>query len=291
MPAGPDFLCIGMMKAGSAWLFDQLQFHPDFWMPPIKELHYLDYGAGRVTKAGEVLRVAREAPNRLKRFRQASRRQWDERELQFLEEMASHNEEEPDIDRYASLFRHKGNLKSGDVTPHYCTLSRRVITGLNEHFPELRGVLLLRDPVARAWSHIAMKYHFEKGDDSHLDDPSALRSFLENSKMIRRYSFASKSFRRWTSRAPRIQIRHFFLDDIASRPDEVRREVLTFLGADPDKPSGVIDPGHNRKSTGLKLTLTEDLQAVLVEHFAQELRDCAALFGGAATNWVAKYGA
>ena len=39
---GPDFICIGAQKAGTRWLFDQLAFHPGFWMPPIKELHYLN---------------------------------------------------------------------------------------------------------------------------------------------------------------------------------------------------------------------------------------------------------
>lgn len=39
---GPDFLCIGMGKAGTGWLYDQCAHHPDFWMPPIKEIHYLD---------------------------------------------------------------------------------------------------------------------------------------------------------------------------------------------------------------------------------------------------------
>src|SRR5215469_17740999 len=38
---GPDFICIGMPKAGTGWLYDQLSHHPDFWMPPVKELHYL----------------------------------------------------------------------------------------------------------------------------------------------------------------------------------------------------------------------------------------------------------
>ena len=38
---GPDFVCIGMAKAGTGWLFDQLNSHPDFWMPPIKGLSYL----------------------------------------------------------------------------------------------------------------------------------------------------------------------------------------------------------------------------------------------------------
>ena len=40
--ACPDFLCVGAQKAGTSWLYRQLEPHPDFWMPPVKELHYLD---------------------------------------------------------------------------------------------------------------------------------------------------------------------------------------------------------------------------------------------------------
>ena len=40
--ARPDFLCVGAQKAGTSWLYRQLEPHPDFWMPPVKELHYLD---------------------------------------------------------------------------------------------------------------------------------------------------------------------------------------------------------------------------------------------------------
>src|SRR4029453_18936667 len=38
----PDFLCVGAQKAGTSWLYHQLVSHPDFWMPPVKELHYFD---------------------------------------------------------------------------------------------------------------------------------------------------------------------------------------------------------------------------------------------------------
>src|SRR5206468_12793023 len=50
-PSGPDFICIGMPKAGTGWLSDQLQFHPDFWMPPVKSLHYLDLDVPEITAA------------------------------------------------------------------------------------------------------------------------------------------------------------------------------------------------------------------------------------------------
>ena len=37
--ACPDFLCVGAQKGGTSWLYRQLEAHPDFWMPPVKELH------------------------------------------------------------------------------------------------------------------------------------------------------------------------------------------------------------------------------------------------------------
>ena len=40
--ARPDFLCVGVHKGGTTWLYQQLESHPDFWMPPLKELHYFD---------------------------------------------------------------------------------------------------------------------------------------------------------------------------------------------------------------------------------------------------------
>src|SRR5215472_17512260 len=40
--ARPDFLCVGAHKGGTTWLYQQLDSHPDFWMPPLKELHYFD---------------------------------------------------------------------------------------------------------------------------------------------------------------------------------------------------------------------------------------------------------
>ena len=38
----PDFLCIGAQKAGTTWLFENLNGHPEMWLPPVKEVHYFN---------------------------------------------------------------------------------------------------------------------------------------------------------------------------------------------------------------------------------------------------------
>ena len=37
-----DFLGIGVQKAASSWLHENLRNHPEIWVPPRKELHYFD---------------------------------------------------------------------------------------------------------------------------------------------------------------------------------------------------------------------------------------------------------
>ncbi len=54
--ARPDFLCVGAQKAGTSWLYQQLEPHPDFWMPPVKELHYFDQS--KQNEASFILRAA-----------------------------------------------------------------------------------------------------------------------------------------------------------------------------------------------------------------------------------------
>ncbi|MEM7200738.1 MAG: sulfotransferase [Planctomycetota bacterium] len=36
----PHFLCIGTQKAGTTWLYHNLDRHPQVWMPPVKEVFY-----------------------------------------------------------------------------------------------------------------------------------------------------------------------------------------------------------------------------------------------------------
>jgi hypothetical protein len=51
------------------------------------------------------------------------------------------------------LFRHKGNLLSGDITPAYSELEEDVISEFARVLPDTKAVLIVRDPVSRACSH------------------------------------------------------------------------------------------------------------------------------------------
>jgi hypothetical protein len=157
----PDFLCVGAQKAGTSWLYRQLEAHSDFWMPPVKELHYLDQ------------------LNRTKRFHDP--RCGDKRDASFLDSM--HNLRGRfylDLGRYGQLFQHKGERLSGDISPAYSTLNDEIIERVVNHFPDLKVVFLARDPVERAWSQLSMGVRLRTINKFDANDPEEIVCNLLN---------------------------------------------------------------------------------------------------------------
>lgn len=281
---GPDFLCIGMGKSGTGWLYDQCSHHPEFWMPPIKEMHYLDREQPRMITAEALL------GRLIARHKEEGGGSWkvqDFKELKFLREAVAARRKRMDLEFYASLFRFKNDRFSGDISPSYCTMPEDLIGQVMARFPDIKVILMMRDPVARAWSHFAMKNRGKKVDTDKLRDPQKFMRLFEGSKAARKGSPASITLK-WLRHVPPKQYRTFFFDDLQNDAGRLRTDILTFLGADPAL--GDLDPGHNRKADKPKIDITPEIEAVLAEQFAEELRACAAIFGGPAVDWARKYG-
>jgi Sulfotransferase family len=267
---GPDFLCIGAHKAGSTWLYQQLDSHPDFWMPPVKELHYFDQ-LSRVQRAGRP-------------------RCRDERDLQFLDRLKSLSAESAiDLENYGRLFESKASLLSGDISPNYSTLSNEVIRQVVGYFPNLKVIFLARDPVERVWSHLSMEVHFRQIEPFDVTDIEEVnRNLLRRGMLLR--SYPSAVVARWKRHVHSEQFRVYFFDDLQSNPTELRRSILSFLGADPDKPSTRLTADYNSWTMMEKLPLTNEVRSHLAKFFKKELKTCAARLGGPARAWPARYG-
>jgi hypothetical protein len=266
----PDFLCIGAHKAGTTWLYQQLDSHPDFWMPPVKELHYFD----------QLSRVQRAAYPRCR----------DERDRRFLERLKSLSAE-PGIDlaNYGRLFEPKGSLFSGDISPNYSTLSDEIIRQIVGYFPNLKVIFLARDPVERFWSHLSMEVHYRQIEPFDATDINEVNRNLSRRGMLLR-SYPSAVVARWKRCLDSQQFRVYFFDDLQNNPVELRRSILRFLGADPDRPGSWLRADYNIWTRMEKLRLTDGVRAHLAKVFKKELKTCAAQLGGPARKWPARYG-
>jgi Sulfotransferase family len=268
--ARPDFLCIGSQRGGTSWLYFQLAQHPDFWMPPVKEIHYFD---------------------KLSRIKRSSHlRHRDERDVCFLESMKSLSAQ-PDIDleNYGRLFIHKGSLLSGDITPGYSTLSDEIIERVVDYFRNLKVIFLARDPVERAWSQLSRRVRLGNISRFDVTDVDEVIRNLQSPDVSSR-SYPSKIAARWRRHVRPDLFHLYFFDDLERSPTELRRSILHFLGADPNKPSGRLSADHNNNAGKEKLQLTDKVRSHVAQFFKDELLSCAKDLGGPAREWPARYG-
>jgi len=268
--ARPDFLCVGAQKAGTSWLYQQLERHPDFWMPPVKELHYFDQ------------------LNRTKKFHPP--RCGDARDSSFINGMKDLSAQfYLDLDSYGRLFSHKGTQLSGDISPAYSTLTDEIIERVVNHFPNMKVVFLARDPVERAWSQLSMGVRLGMIKKFDATNPEEVICNLLNPGVLVR-SHPSKIVARWKRYVHPENFRIYFFDDLKENPTELRRSILRFLGGDPDKPSGGLKPHDNNDAGREKLRLTEKVRDRMAQFFEHELKACASELGSRAKSWPTRYG-
>jgi len=268
--ARPDFLCIGVHKGGTTWLYQQLDAHPDFWMPPLKELHYFD----------QLSRVQRSSSPRCR----------DERDRRFLESINKLSVKPYiDFEHYARLFEPKGPLLSGDISPNYSTLSNKVVRQIVEYFPNLKVIFLARDPVERVWSHLSMEVHYHQIESFDVTDVDEVnRNLLRRGLLLR--SYPSAVVARWKRYVRPERFRIYFFDDLEKNPTELRRSILEFLGADSSKAASRVAAEYNSWGSSEKLPLTDKVRSHLAQFFKKELKTCAVRLGGAARDWPGRYG-
>jgi hypothetical protein len=288
MKAQPDFFCIGAAKAGTRWLYDQLLFHPQVWMPPMKELHYFD-GGFRFAPEKAQAALARLLAG--KRWTQKGLRRLDERDVVFRKHAATHRPGTVDFAWYGELFAPKGEAISGDITPAYSRLAPDMVSAIAQAFPRLKIILLVRDPVERYWSARAMGIRKRASGGIAGRELQAFYDEVraKTPRVIARFSQVEAA-RIWRSAFGEQQFFIGQFDDLQSRADWLLAQIFTFLGIDADRVAVAVPADLNRKAGNWKPDMPADIRAKLADSFRDELRASAEEFGGAARTWAARYG-
>jgi hypothetical protein len=285
---GPDFICIGAQKAGTRWLFDQLAFHPGFWMPPIKELHYLNQGKRFLRFARPLHEQASKSLRPVNRRRaRAHERPIAPEDIAWLEARMWLYGRPLDLDLYARLFNPRGDRLSGDICPPYAIIPEDEARAVRVRFPEARIVYLVRDPIERLWSQYCMilRRHPEKEPES----LETVRAFVKRGTG-RDHSAMGAAVERWRSGPDDPGFGLFFFDDLKTDAAGLRRRILTFIGGDPGVESAGLPPDHNRKAAYAKIPMSHAVRDYLAGEFAGEIRYAATELGGPAKVWAEKYG-
>ncbi|MBD3316650.1 MAG: hypothetical protein GF344_12745 [Chitinivibrionales bacterium] len=147
----PTFLVVGAAKCGSTSLYHYLDAHPDVYMSPIKETNYFAADL-RANRFSATYRRAANYPGCIKRYGSI-----DNYLDSDLSERVFFTIDIQTLDQYRKLFKNVCNEKAiGEVSNSYL-FSPIAAAEIRRTIPDVRIVMILRDPIRRMWSHYRAK--------------------------------------------------------------------------------------------------------------------------------------
>jgi len=179
----------------------------------------------------------------------------------------------------------------GESTPYYL-YHPGVPALVKKHMPQAKFIVLLRDPVERAYSHFEMER--ARGAEPEPDFETALRleksrildaaPFLENNpessnKAHQTYSYASRGFyveqiERWFEYFPKQQFLFLKSEDFFANPKDALTTIYRFLEVEEMYPSN-----FKAENTGNYETLSPEIHAKLKPLFAEDQEKLKTLLG------------
>jgi hypothetical protein len=282
----PDFISIGAQKAGTTWLSQNLQAHPEIWMPEVKELHYFDerypHAPGLAARLfGRTRRSVRW--RRQVRRRLAHHAKSFEREV-FLWEL-KYYAGTPGDGWYASLFEPGLGKVTGEITPSYAMLDRSVVAHVHEIMPKARVLFMMRNPIERAWSQAAM--HFGVADVAEgrqtgdVSEEELRRHFGRRGERSR--ASYMRTLETWGQFYPDDRVFAGFLEDVALFPEELLQRVYDFLGVDPSfSPRALANKLDVRSPGSIPMATAIALAAM----HREEIKSLNEAFGGHVEFWL-----
>lgn len=215
-------LGVGAMKAGTTWLYRQLEQHPEILFAPEKELHFLAYLDGD--------RQALDLNHRLSRARRAWQRAREVGGLPSTSEITWYVDYVLLPKTWGWYQRRlvkpagKGSY-SADFSNLSATLSREGWQHVASRYKDLKALYMLRHPLARIWSHI--KFHHQLGgSQADLAGAPELGALANTARL---HSAYGSNLQTMLSVLERDQVLALNYDRISTAPLTMLREIEHFL--------------------------------------------------------------
>ena len=280
----PTFLCIGAQRSGTTWLDVQLRQHPQIWMPPVKELHFLDSPdwypliMPRINPHARArrLKIRRRVRSALSHVRQPRNVPWV---LRYL--LA------PRLVRcYPWMFMPGQGQVSGEATPNYAHLPPETIEAVHDAMPDMRLIYLLRDPVARIWSHVGMLVSKNPRLVQHTDDEALHTFVVDHFTTFAKHSTYVTNLARWEVHYPYEQFFCGFFEQIVQEPEALLPAIYRFLGVD-DAPDHVPTKVHQPRNSRQFRAMPPQTERWITEQMMPEYISVHERFANAYTaNWL-----
>jgi hypothetical protein len=190
----PNFFIVGAQKAGTTSMYFYLKEIPGVYMSPRKEPHYFAPHAVQ-TRVVDVIRDKKE---------------------------------------YLKLFKNaRGYIAVGEATPIYLW-DPDTPKLIHQTVPHARIIIILRDPVERAYSNFLMKMKYSGINSSFYDelmrDYKSQETQFGRSNMYVEFGMYYEQVKRYFDIFGREQVKVIIFEEFIQHPEQTVNEVLAFLG-------------------------------------------------------------
>lgn len=206
----PNFMIVGAAKCGTSSLWAYLSEHPEVFFPECKEPNYFALAGASLPEPGP-------------------------RSPEAMQELL-YSDTITDFGEYAALFQGANGAKAvGEASVRYL-YSGVAAERIQAALPDIRLIVMLRDPVQRLYSHYWMNRRYGL-------EPLSLMDAVEAEDRRKKAGWGydwhyvsvgryAEQLSRYLERFPREQIGVFLFEDFAKESVGIVQEVCRFLGVD-----------------------------------------------------------
>ena len=282
----PDFLIIGPQRTGTTWLAKNMRLHPEIFHSSPKELYFFN----RLESGAKKSRYFHNFNNKMsmranKNLRGLIR---EVAKVFYMDFWVTGNYNANELEWYLRFFdkssmvnkRHGEKIKKlyneqyapttfGEATASYAAMEPRIIEEILQINPDLKAILMVRDPVQRAWSHA--KKDLARNKDVSSEDVRAedYIEFLQQDYLMAcgRYTQQIANWSRYL-KPGNLLIGQY--EDISKEPVDFLKNIYSFLNvSQKEKYIGKdVDKRINPSGGG---GIPSEVKSFLANVFAEEI--------------------
>ena len=218
-----DFAVVGVVKGGTTSLYHYLNQHPEVFLPPIKETNH--FAAADIKKEDFLPTYAQDVAIDLDAYVKGSMNK------------QVHIAHVDDPAHYNALFRDVKNERAvGEISNSYmiCPSSARAI---HQHNPRTKIIVILRNPIRRAWSQYLM--NLREAKTTRADFIEELKSDSEADKqgwgVSHQYLNLGMYYEQWKRYVVLFgsdRVLPVFYEEYRDNPQKTLSQIAKFLGVD-----------------------------------------------------------
>lgn len=239
-------LCVGAQKAGTTWLYTQLNNHSDIEFSPVKEIHYFN-----TINNGSILLTLRKVAY-LERLIKTNRTAL----AQYFSDLSQGKEVDPGIYKLLSpvddnwyIEQFSGSKRySADFSPEYALIGNVGFTHIKKLSNNPKIIFIMREPISRAKS--AIKYYFQmEGIDIKTISNDEILSLIDSDLIINKSQYEI-TINDLTNNFRDDQVLYLFYENMMNDKQGTLDKVTRFLDID-------SVPNHPER-LNLKINATSD---------------------------------